>query len=265
MVQVYVSEGDFEMGSGDDDPLASRDEQPRHTVYLDAFWIDQTEVTNAMFANFLNEQGNKEEGGVTWLDEADWALISQVNGTFRPKSDFTDHPVIAVSWYGANAYCAWAERRLPTEAEWEKAAGGVLVLSPRRTERSRKYPWGNDAPSAELVNFCDQNCSEEWKDSNINDGYALTSPVGNYPAGASPYGALDMAGNVWEWIFDSYDSNYYASSPRERPVAALTNGAKVIRGGSKGDSAHAIRVHDRRGSDANNGRGSVGFRCARSP
>jgi len=209
MVQVYVPEGEFEMGSADDDPDGRDDEKPRHTVYLDAFWIDQTEVTNAMFVDFLNEEGNQEEGGVTWLAEENWALIEQVNGTFQPKSGFTDHPVVALSWDGANAYCTWAERRLPTEAEWEKAAGGT---------DGRKYPWGNDAPTCEQAQFsgCEGN----------------TVAVGTKPAGASPYGALDMAGNVWEWISDSWDSNYYASSPGENPAGPSTNRTEVLRSGS---------------------------------
>lgn len=249
MVQVYVPAGDFEMGSAEDDPDANSDENPQHTVYLDAFWIDQIEVTNAMFAEFLNQQGNQEEGGVTWLDEANWALIEQVNGSFQSKNSFADHPAIGVSWYGATAYCAWAERRLPTEAEWEKAAGGILTQ-----EGPRRYPWGNDAPSEELANY-----------SGSSDGYSRTSPVGNYPAGASPYGALDMAGNVWEWVSDSYDSNYYASSPRKNPSGPSTIITKALRGGSWDISGPDIRVRDRGRGVANLRDESVGFRCARYP
>ncbi|MGB0384344.1 MAG: formylglycine-generating enzyme family protein [Ardenticatenaceae bacterium] len=259
MVQVYVPEGDFEMGSANDDPHAEYDEKPRHTVYLDAFYLDQTEVTNTMFANFLNQEGNQKEGAVTWLREVNSALIEQKEGTWRPKSGFSNHPVIEVSWYAANAYCAWAERRLPTEAEWEKAAGGILT-----EEESRTYPWGNEPPTGELVNFCDENCSRDWKDSTINDGYERTSPVGHYPAGVSPVGALDMMGNVWEWVFDSYDSNYYTSSPRKNPRGAGA-GPKVIRGGSWDVTAPYIRVHDRDRVDASNRVELVGFRCARSP
>ena len=261
MVQVYVPEGDFEMGASDDDPDASEDEKPRHTVYLDAFWIDQTEVTNAMFAGFLNERGNQEEGDVTWLHAEDEdALIEEVNGTFQPKSGFANHPVVEVSWYGANAYCEWAERRLPTEAEWEKAAGGILTK-----EETRKYPWGNDAPTGARLNFCDQNCTQDNKDSSTNDGYKRTSPVGNYPAGASPYGALDMASNVWEWVEDFYDSNYYASSPRENPTGPSPSSGKAHRGGSWYDSAPTARVHNRNEVGADFRDEVAGFRCARSP
>ena len=248
MVQVYVPEGDFEMGSADDDPDAFDDEKPRHAVYLNAFWIDQTEVTNATFSDFLNEEGNQVEGDVTWLtEEGERVLIEQVNGTFEPKNGFTDHPVVEVSWYGANAYCAWAERRLPTEAEWEKAAGGT---------DGRKYPWGNEVPTGDLANY---------SGAGANDGYERTSPVGNYPAGASSYGAFDMAGNVGEWVSDNYDSNYYAFSPRQNPVGPLALKTKVFRGGSWFEPAPGIRVRSRGRFNTDFRNFSIGFRCARSP
>ena len=264
MVLHYVPEGDFEMGSND----GPSNEQPQHTVYLNAFWIDQTEVTNAMFAKFLaktEHQTDAEKEGWAWvLDGDSW---NQVNGADwqhpqDPESNLDgldDYPVIQVSWNDATAYCQWAERRLPTEAEWEKAAGGILT-----EEEARTYPWGNDVPSGDLVNFCDENCTRDWKDSSINDGYERTSPVGNYPAGASPYGALDMAGNVWEWVSDSYDSNYYASSPRENPTGPSINGTKVFRGGSWVYAAPKVRVRNRGRGGANDRVESVGFRCARS-
>lgn len=129
MVMVYVPEGEFQMGSEDGDS----DEEPIHAVYLDAFWMDQTEVTNAMFAKFLNEEGNQSEGGVSWLDASDDDVLIVKNGsTWQPKSGYEDHPVIEVSWYSAQAYCAWVDRSLPTEAEWEKTARGNLD--------GKKYP-----------------------------------------------------------------------------------------------------------------------------
>ncbi len=119
MVMVYVPGGTFQMGSDEDDS----NEQPVHTVTLDAFWIDQTEVTNAQFAAFLNDQGNQTERGVTWLElESDYSLIEQTGDEYQPKSSYADHPVLEVSWYGANAYCQWAGVQLPTEAQWEYAA-----------------------------------------------------------------------------------------------------------------------------------------------
>jgi len=182
-----------------------------------------------------------------------------------PESDLNglnDYPVVQVSSLDANAYCEWAERRLPTEAEWEKVAGGVLVLSPRRKEGSRKYPWGNNAPTGDLVNFCDKNCIFDHKDLSTNDGYQGTSPVGHYAAGASPYGALDMAGNVWEWVSDTYNANYYASSPRENPTGPSPSETKIIRGGSWFNTAPLIRVSDRDWGDTNYRVGGLGFRCA---
>ena len=241
MVLRYVPAGEFEMGATDDDADAEKDERPRHTVYLDAFWIDQTEVTNAMFANFLNQQGNQVEGDVTWLASAPLALIENLNGTFQPKNGFTNHPVVAVSWYGANAYCKWAKRRLPTEAEWEKAAGGI---------DGRKYPWGNDLPTCKQaqVSGCEGN----------------TVPVGSKPAGASPYKALDMAGNVWEWVSDYYNSDYYASAIRLNPTGAANGTSRAFRGGSWVSSSPDFRVRNRDGLSMDFRSEYIGFRCAGS-
>ena len=269
MVQVYVPAGDFEMGSADDDPDADDDEKPRHTVYLDAFWIDQTEVTNAMFAEFVAETGHQtdaEKEGSGWaclLDsngELDCGYVDGANWQHPqgPESDLDaldDYPVVQVSWNDATAYCAWVERRLPTEAEWEKAARGT---------DGRKYPWGNDAPTGELLNFCDQNCPFDHRNSISNDGYERTSPVGHYLSGTSPYGALDMAGNVWEWVSDTYDSKYYASAPRENPTGPHAFGSKVLRGGSWDFSKLVTRVSVRYKYNVNNRGEGSGFRCARS-
>ncbi|MGB0385643.1 MAG: SUMF1/EgtB/PvdO family nonheme iron enzyme [Ardenticatenaceae bacterium] len=270
MVQLYVPAGDFEMGSAQD--YALDHEKPRHTVYLDAFWIDRTEVTNAMFANFVQQTGyqtDAEKEGSGWaclprfdggfdcgyVDGADW---QHPQGPERDFNGLESHPVVQVSSLDATAYCEWAERRLPTEAQWEKAAGGVLT-----EEATRKWPWGNEPPTGDVVNFCDQNCAFGWKDSSTNDGYRLTSPVGNYPNGASPYGAWDMAGNVSEWVSDNYDPSYYASSPRENPPGSATQGYKVLRGGSSNDSPSDIRVHSRDWTNPDYRVENFGFRCAR--
>ena len=238
MTLIYVPAGEFEMGSEAEEGLAAcrelyepfsdrecergwyEDEEPRHNVYLDAFWIDKTEVTNAQFATFLKDQGNQSEGGETWLDtDDDDVQIGQNGSQWQPQSGYEDHPVIEVTWYGAQAYCAWAGRRLPTEAEWEKAARG---------ENGLTYPWGNTF-DGDYVNFCDSDCKFDWANPNYDDGYADTAPVGTYPTGASSYGALDMAGNVWEWVADWYDvypggdssaSDYFGQERR------------VLRGGS---------------------------------
>jgi serine/threonine-protein kinase len=221
---VFLPAGEFPMGS--EDSIAEDDEAPEHTVFVDAFWIYKHEVTNAQFAAFLNAEGNQEEGGVTWLDAESFEVrIHQSEGTWVPDEGYEAHPVVEVNWFGADAYCQWAGGRLPTEAEWEKAARGT---------DERTYPWGNSEITGERVNYCDINCS--WinhRDNKQDDGYSETSPVGNYPEGASPYGALDMAGNVWEWVYDWYDANYYSQSGNtNNPQGPEDTGEKVLRGGA---------------------------------
>jgi len=247
---VYVPAGEFIMGSD----KGHRDEQPVHTVYLDAFYIDRTEVSNAQFAQFLNEQSNQQEGGVTWLDIGAWhCLITESGGQYQPKSGYEDHPVIEVSWYGAEAYCQWAGNRLPTEAEWEKAARGT---------DGRTYPWGNTFDGSK-GNFCDKNCTYDHKDPSMDDGYARTAPVGSYPAGGSPYGALDMAGNVWEWVADWYDGGYYAASPESNPKGPASGDSRVIRGGSYSNNEANVRAAYRGSFAPDVPYSWVGFRCAR--
>ncbi len=220
MEMVYVPEGKFWMG----------DDYDRHQIHLDAFWIDRTEVTNAMFANFLNAEGNQMSGArMKWLNtEGDGALIEKSGGVWRPLSGYENHPVVNVNWYGAQAYCAWAGRRLPTEAEWEKAARG---------NDSREYPWGNEFESS-LANFNDDTttCSAAGC-----DGFERTSPVGSFPGGESPYGALDLMGNVSEWIWDWHGCNYYFESPAENPPGPNTGYRRVIRGGSWNDNPQYMK------------------------
>jgi serine/threonine-protein kinase len=186
MEQVYVPAGEFTMGSDDIEAKVTIEggraypEIPVHTVYLDGYWIDKYEVTNAQYALCL-------DAGVCPPLHLN---SSETRPEYFRNPEYADYPVIWTSWYMAGAYCEWAGRRLPTEAEWEKAARGT---------DARKYPWGNDPVSGELANFCDINCPRTTVNYNYDDGYADTSPVGSFPAGASPFGALDMAGNVWEW------------------------------------------------------------------
>jgi formylglycine-generating enzyme required for sulfatase activity len=241
MVMVYVPAGEFQMGNAE----GYGDERPVHTVYLDGFWIDQTEVTNEQFAAFLNEEGNQEEGGVTWLniDDED-CLIEQTGGEYGPKSGYAEHPVVQVGWYGAAAYCEWARARLPTEAEWEYAARGP---------ESRMFPWGDEFDCA-LCNSWREGC----------DGYVRTAPVGSFPDGASWCGALDMVGNVWECVADWYDSDYYADSPSENPTGPSSGMFRVLRGGSWYLPEHAAVSRAYRGNDLPvSTYDYLGFRCAR--
>jgi formylglycine-generating enzyme required for sulfatase activity len=266
MVMVSVPAGEFLMGSTDDDPDANADEKPQHMLYVDAFWIDRTEVTNALFTDFVEATGHKtaaENAGTGWVYDQDARKWKEVAGADwrHPRGQGSDlvgldsFPVVQVSWDDALAYCHWAGRRLPTEAEWEKAARGT---------DGRKYPWGNGPVAGELVNFCDSMCSAGWKDQAVDDGYSETAPVGSHAAGASPYGAVDMAGNVWEWTADWYGAGYYSSSPGRNPSGPREGQERALRGGSMSGTKLGVRavIRDRKppASRYNN----VGFRCARS-
>ena len=184
---VLIPAGEFTMGKDD----AAPDERPAHRVHLDAFYIDRYEVTIARYAKFLES----EDHDLPFL----WHDAKQ--GHHGTK------PVLGVDWYDALAYCRWADKRLPTEAEWEKAARGT---------DSRLYPWGNDSPSRIHANF-----EQESK-----KGYSALTPVGSFERGKSPYGVYDMAGNVWEWVGDRYGEHYYQNSPeRVSEALAIVNDA----------------------------------------
>jgi formylglycine-generating enzyme required for sulfatase activity len=229
---VYVPAGEFLMGSADGDAEAEPDERPQHTVYLDAFWIMQTEVTNAMYAVCV------EAGACA----APPNVESSTQSGYYGEPQFADYPVINVSWADASKYCEWAGGRLPTEAEWEKAARGT---------DGRIYPWGDDPPDAQRSNF----------GKHVGD----TTLVGLYLSGASPYGALDMAGNVWEWTSDWYAEVSYANSPAQNPTGPSGGDLRVRRGGSWKADAINVRTADRYGFDPDNRRDVLGFRCVRSP
>jgi formylglycine-generating enzyme required for sulfatase activity len=253
MVMVYVTGGEFEMGSEEDDL-----EQPVHTVTLDSFWIDRTEVTNAQFSAFLNEPGNKAEralGFRRWLGNFwDECPIEQVDNEYRPRDGYGDHPVTYISWYGANAYCEWIGGRLPTEAEWEYAARGP---------QGYIYPWGDTFDDTRL-NFCDANCPTDWADVAYNDGYERTAPAGSFESGASWCGALNMAGNVQEWVSDWYGD--YPATAETNPAGPTPSAPwhphKVLRGGSWSTHPHYLRSTVRyRGLPKDQSDNSLGFRC----
>lgn len=238
MLLLCVPSAEFFMGSATGDA----DEAPIHTVFLDTFWIDQVEVTNAQFARFLNENGNQQEGGATWLEATDNDVqIQLTNNQWQAKPGFANRPVIGVSWYGARSYCQWAGRQLPSEAQWEKAARGG---------DGRTFPWG------EAID-----CSR----AQYRECGAFSLAVGSLPAGASPYGALDLAGNTWEWVADWYSDTYYAQAPYSNPAGPARGDLRVVRGGSWDDIAAFQRTSKRSKLVPTNQFDDVGFRCSVIP
>ncbi len=247
---VLIPAGEFEMGSDAADSQV--DEQPIHTVYVDAFYMDEHEVTNLDYKRFVlaNPQWQKTRIPRS-LHNGNY--LKHWSGNNYPAGK-ANHPVTYVSWYSAMAYAAWAGKRLPTEAEWERAArGGRAGL---------KYPWGNTISSV---------------NANYNSHVGDTTVVKSYAA--NDYGLYDMVGNVWEWCLDAYDSDFYFSSPRRNPLSdvnTLSNldlvtsdftnvkSSRVLRGGSWGNGARSVRVAYRSGDSPTFTSNSIGFRCARA-
>ena len=243
MVLVPIPAGEFEMGSSKaEDPQTSEEESPQHAVYLRDYWIDKTEVSNAQYAMCVADA----EACTKPADHS-----SQTRDSYYDHSGYADYPVIFVSWGQAAAYCTWAGRRLPTEAEWEKAARG---------EDRRIYPWGSSFDGT-LVNYCDVNCQNGWKDNRFDDGYIETAPVGKYPDGASSYGVLDMAGNVYEWVADWFAP--YSPDRQLNPQGPDLGADRIIRGGSWGDDPDHIRSSLRSRVNGDQTLNFIGFRCAR--
>ena len=227
MLMVFIPEGEFMMGSTNGDA----DEEPVHIVNLEAYWIDRTEITNAMYARCVQDGGCGESNIFPSFKEAYY---------YNPQ--YADYPVMYIYWFGARAYCEWAGVRLPSEAEWEKAARGTDGWT---------YPWGEGTPDCSLANFA--GCSSK------------PSAVGSFPNGQSPYGVLDMAGNVWEWT-SSLDWDYpYATGDGREDLSGRK--LRILRGGSWNTTAYQLRTTRRYGEDPNYAGFSAsgfGFRCARS-
>ncbi len=267
---VLIPAGDFQMGSNDSE--AEDYEKPVHTVYVDAFYMDKYEVTNAQFKAFVdaNPQWQKDKIPDKYHDGN--YLGHWDDSTLKSFLGEGNQPVVYVSWYAAMAYAQWAGKRLPTEAEWEKAARGGLV--------GQKYPWGNRPPDGTQCNFADIHLANlnfeglDWADESVDDGSALTAPIGRYPVNG--YGLHDMAGNVWEWCLDEYDETFYRRSPRRNPLAGemprrevITNyrnvtTSRVLRGGSWYNTAQNLRVANRLSNTPSYTFNGIGFRCARA-
>jgi formylglycine-generating enzyme required for sulfatase activity len=241
---LCVPAGEFVMGAASDDPKADDDEKPPHSVYLAAFWIDRTEVTNANFARCM----------------ADGACRPRVYGTeYGNHPAYQDYPALVYEVEDALAYCSWAGRRLPDEAEWEKAARGT---------DGRIFPWG-DSLDCSRASYYD--CEETGTQDRRVDlppacgyrGECRTVPVDSYLSGASPYGALNMAGNAWEWVGDWYAPDYYASSPASNPAGPESGAFRVRRGGGCTSLPQDLRVTARAsGQPHHYFDGQMGFRCA---
>lgn len=228
---IIIPAGEFLMGSPEGQ--GRPDEWPQRSVYLDAFEIDQVEVTNERYMRFVKATGHRPPP-----DPFGAGPLQSIKG-------LEQLPVVQTTWYDAKAYCTWAQKRLPTEAEWEKAARGT---------DGRLYPWGNDPPTPRRANF-----DREW------DDQRTLHAVGSLPEGDSPYGVKDMAGNAREWVADWYDADYYAQAPDRNPQGPEKKGVvRSIRGGSWHSPANDIRAAARgRGGFALQTHGT-GFRCARS-
>jgi formylglycine-generating enzyme required for sulfatase activity len=228
MEMVYIPAGEFPMGADDTDPEAGVVEKPQHWLYLSPYWIDLTEVTNAMYQQCVKA--------------GDCQPPEKVGSKTRPayynEPQYQNYPVVFVSWEDASAYCGWAGRRLPSEAEWEKAARGI---------DGWLYPWGNVPP--------------DYRKANFNNLAGDTTRVGAYPAGASPFGVLDMAGNVAEWVADWYGDGYYAASPYKNPTGPNSGEFRILRGGSWFNTANALRTTFRLWNYPVLRSETVGFRC----
>ena len=224
MFQVYIPAGPFLMGTNNKTFLSS---YPEHQVYLDAYWIDQTLVSNGMFARCV------QAGVCSYIYG-----VPEYNPRFADPA-FASYPITYVTWFDADQYCRWAGRRLPTEAEWEKAARGLSAAS---------YPWGEETPNPTMANF---------------EASHLEGPVSVYshPNGASSYGVLGMAGNMREWMADWFNPSYYVRSPDQNPQGASQGDKKSLRGGSYLDGERGLLSYMRFSHEPQSPGANRGFRC----
>lgn len=258
---VRIEGGEFLMGADDGFPF----EGPAHRVRLDGFWIDETEVTNRQFAEFveatryITESEQQSSSAVFDPEKRDWMLVDGADwrhptGPGSGIEGLEDYPVVHVSWDDAAAYARWAGKRLPTEAEWEYAARGGL--------EGARYPWGNElVPQGSYRANVWQ--GEFPREDFRLDGLASYGPVKRFPPNG--YGLYDVGGNVWEWVADWYNAGYYRQSPTDNPPGPRTGTQKVQRGGSwmcSENYCQGYRVAARQKTDADSALNNLGFRCA---
>ena len=237
---VLIPAGKFQMGSD----KGNENEMPVKTVYLDAYYIDKYEVTNRQYAMFLNTLGKTPKEVDHFINiESPYCKIEYVDGKYQAEQGYEYHPVLFVTWQGAKDYTKWADKRLPTEAEWEKAARGGF--------EGREYPWGNTI----------SHVNANYEGSDGVDDWLVTAPVGSFAPNGD--GLYDMAGNAWEWCADWYNNQYYKKMPLKNPKGPDSGTIRVIRGGSWGNDACYLRCAFRYGAPPMIAFNHGGFRCAK--
>ena len=238
---ILIPAGEFVMGFNQGAP----DEKPAHRVFLKSYYIDQFEVTNAGYYNFWLVKGGEDSPHTpdSYSDEFNIGNWPEIVHT-KPN-----YPVVGVSWHDAVAYAKWVGNRLPTEAEWEKAARGPKAFL---------WPWGNEFHpriGGRKIH------AKIWNSADLRSN--TLAPIESYPTGASPYGVMDMAGNVWEWVADRYDESYYYRSPHENPQGSQYGSWRVVRGGSWVNNANAALSFNRFSSYPEQGTSFIGFRLVK--
>jgi len=227
MVMIYIPSGSFLQGSEQNPNFPPNSENPQRKVYLDGFWIDKLLVTNRMYRACMA------------ANYCDSAINNDTENPNFTSGGALDLPAVYINWYQAEKYCQWVGGTLPTEAQWEKAARG--------SGEARIYPWGDQDPNPSMLNF--------------NNLLGITTISGSYPTGASPYGVLDMAGNVRQWVADWYQSDYYTVAPNRNPPGPATGTKKVLKGGGWDDPANYVRISSRLAHPPSSPGSNRGFRC----